>query len=387
MTQRTEKPPFSGHLPALDGVRGLAILMVLILHFLGNQVPTNDIERLIVRISGYGALGVDLFFVLSGFLITGILYDSKNGPHYFKNFYMRRLLRIFPLYYGTLAIIFLLLPHIPMFQGPTLESLQSIQSWAWLYAMNIYVAIAGAWTDPYITHFWSLAVEEHFYLFFPFLVYYLTRKELLFACLIMIGSAAALREVSYGQGLNDIAIYALTPFRLDGLCIGAMIAIMLRGTGDQAYWEMWLKRTGQHFFLIASVSIAGVYIVNYYTNAGKLLWPLKEVSYNLAFAAILIAAITSADKSAINQFFTARPMLFLGKYSYGLYVFHAMVSTYFLNNRIINFVLQIVPNHLIAMLTLALFGIFLSVVISYGSYHLFEKHFLVLKHRFESKPV
>jgi peptidoglycan/LPS O-acetylase OafA/YrhL len=91
------QPNLRGHMPALDGVRGLAVLMVLVFHFVGNTLPTSGVERAIIGVTSYGAYGVELFFVLSGFLITGILYDAHNKPHYFRNFYMRRLLRIFPL--------------------------------------------------------------------------------------------------------------------------------------------------------------------------------------------------------------------------------------------------------------------------------------------------
>ncbi len=165
-----------GHLPVLDGIRGLAILMVLLLHFVGNMIPTNSIERVIVGVTNYGSYGVDLFFILSGFLITGILFDARNKPHYFRNFYMRRVLRIFPLYYGVLALVFIVAPLIPIFQGKTLDYLVDRQAWAWLYGVNVYIAIQGDWSFSYLEHLWSLCVEEHFYFVWPVVVFLLVAR-------------------------------------------------------------------------------------------------------------------------------------------------------------------------------------------------------------------
>src|SRR4051812_26234940 len=161
-------PDLSGHVPALDGIRGLAILLILAYHFTLGMTGRGIAVRLIAKLTSTGWCGVDLFFVLSGFLITGILWNAKESPHRFRNYYVRRALRIFPLYYAAIAIVFAALPFIATRVGG-FEGIHGTGAWLGLYGTNILVALRGQWFP--LSHFWSLAVEEHFYLFWPAVVF------------------------------------------------------------------------------------------------------------------------------------------------------------------------------------------------------------------------
>src|ERR1700722_17626132 len=221
------------HVPALDGIRGIAILLVIIYHFsvslsiLGFASPVLGFFR-------FGWCGVDVFFALSGFLITGILLDTKSSSGYFRNFYVRRVLRIFPLYYGSLLVVFLLrfaLPDAGIWGSH--DGLVSPGSMLWplLYLQNFAIALHGPSLTGVTTHYWSLAVEEHFYLAWPLLVWLATRRQIMLLALVTVICSIVARTLLYWHGADLDAIFGLTPLRMDGLAIGALASIAIRGRG------------------------------------------------------------------------------------------------------------------------------------------------------------
>jgi peptidoglycan/LPS O-acetylase OafA/YrhL len=332
----------------------------------------------------YGALGVDLFFILSGFLITGILYDSFAGPSYFRNFYMRRVLRIFPLYYAVLALVFFVVPAVPALHGSEIAGLGDHQAWAWLYGVNIYLAIHNGWVMSYIEHFWSLAVEEQFYLVWPLVVWLLAAKPRLFmasAVAVAVGSFAA-GIVASLLGASAIVTTVLTPFQLDALAIGGFLAVYLRQPGGEA--------GVQH--LVAPMALAGAGLLLLQFGARHLLehanWlqALRGAAFHLLLAALLVKALVAPAPSGWSRFFRGRPMVTLGKYSYGLYVYHHFFSYYFTKHQTQLVLAALLGSDIAALVIQAVAGMGVSMVVAWLSYEYFEKFFLRLK-RFWPSPV
>jgi len=366
------------HLPALDGVRGLAILLVLLHHFVSQATPTNRLEAAVIWLCSYGSLGVDLFFVLSGFLITGILYDARAEPGFFRNFYMRRVLRIFPLYYGVLAVLFFVVPLIPALRGSELASLRDLQAWAWLYGVNVYLAIHGAWAMSYIEHFWSLAIEEHFYFVWPLVVWLLAAKRRALLC-VALGVAAASfggRVVASMAGVNHVAITVLTPFQLDALLLGGFFAVYLRRPAG----DVTARRAVAPLIVLGGAVLFAQYAAHHFTVSGvPAIRALRSGAFHLLFTAVLLYALAAPASSIASRFFRSGAMTALGKYSYGLYVYHHFFSYYFTRHGTEFALGSAIGSHTAAVAIQAVAGMAASMAVAWASYEMFEKHFLRLK--------
>ena len=372
----------SGRQPGLDGVRGLAILLVLAVHFVGNASAESWGERLAAKLGAYGVVGVDLFFVLSGFLITGLLLDSKGAPGYFRNFYARRTLRIFPLYYTVLALLFIALPRLTVLPEP-LEEARRHQAWVWTYTTNFYIAAKSSWALSYVSHFWSLAIEEHFYLLWPLVVFSCRRQTLERICIGVIGAALALRIGLLLAGVSELSVSVLTPCRIDTLCVGALLAAVARREGGAA---LLVQLSGR-----AAIVIGGISLVLAAWCAGTHLGlpvvrPLRTTLYAMFFGALTLMSVRDPTQGVVARFFRGSWLRMLGTYSYGLYVYHGLVAQHMHQLRVQDRLATLLGGHTRGMVAQAVVGVGISLLISAVSYELFEKRFLALKRFFETRP-
>jgi peptidoglycan/LPS O-acetylase OafA/YrhL len=295
------------HYPALDGLRGIAILLVVFYHNFGFS-----------NYFFFGWLGVDLFFVLSGFLITDILLRTVNSPGYFKNFYAKRILRIFPLYYLSLIIIFIFLPQVKNFPLDLSYYINN-QWWFWSYLQNWFLIFHNAGNSTtVIQHYWSLAVEEQFYLIWPFVIFLIKKpKILLWVTGGLLLAIMSVRFAMWTMQVKDFNYFGLYTFtRIDGICIGSMLAIL------QFMHSAFLKK----YFTGVVLLLAGFNFLFYFFNKqNQFTFPYLAVVGYTTFAALFALLVYESVEGSnkVVNFFLNNPVLkFFGKISYGLYVFH-----------------------------------------------------------------
>lgn len=371
------------HLPALDGLRGLAILLVIAHNVQLLEAPEmSSSAKVAYLLLNLGWIGVQLFFVLSGFLITGILLDTMGKPKALGNFIARRALRIFPLYYGALFVIFVLLPAIGR-QPAMYQAEAPHQLWLWTYLSN--------WTDPLgltaasLPHFWSLAVEEQFYLLWPLIAFTLkTPRKVAVACLVLTAVGPLSRAWILHAGLPVDAAYCWTPCRIDALALGGLAAACWR----MPEWADWVRRHTWALIAAMVVCFAGGVV---WTHGFPRTSPHDMVAgYSvlaITFAGFVYAAASvdartdSGPKPVWHRFLTGSGLQTIGKYSYGMYVVHKPLHDVFSVDVLARLHFSTagsVPRsfvHLIGM-------ILVSFAVAWVSYNVYEIRFLRLKRHF-----
>jgi peptidoglycan/LPS O-acetylase OafA/YrhL len=359
------------HLPGLDGMRGLGVLLVLAVHFSGLHAGVPYLRSIASPALDFVAFafGIPLFFVLSGFLITGILLETREKPGYFRNFFSRRVLRIFPLYYLTLAVLFLAMPAWGRQLGGT-----SSPRWLWLYVSNLEIARRGSWTYRYLSHFWSLAVEEQYYLIWPLVVFLVPPRRLLAVCAFLGLSSVLLRIVLTAGWKHNVAAYVLTPCQLDPLCTGGALAILVRK------WPLHRFRIPARAAVLGS--LAAYVVLGWYKQPRTFREQVvgRPLLSCFLFGGILLLA--AGESGLIRRVLGLRPLTVAGKYSYGLYVLHFPLLPFlfrcFPASGIGRAVGSAAAGRVIAIL-LSITACFLAAALSY---ELFEKRFLKMKDRF-----
>jgi peptidoglycan/LPS O-acetylase OafA/YrhL len=378
-----------GHMPGLDGLRGSMLLLVLTAHFYYlTHGAVQPVDQVLFHLRESGWFAMDVFFVMSGLLITGILLDSKERPRFFKNFYIRRFLRIFPIYYATLFAVFVVLPRLDVVDPAAVREMLSVQKWYWSYLTNFLVATTQSTNSlvDYTRHLWSLAVEEQYYLIWPLVVYSCSRRRLIQCCLVLIAGALVFRCVGVAVDMPPRALYMLTFSRMDSLALGSLLAVLVREPGWLDLFVRWA------WPVVRAVAALGVLVILATGELSAYRPGMQSIGYTVvAFGAagLVIIAATSGPETRAGRFFHHPIFIQLGVVSYATYVTHTFV--YLVIQRELPFLTRLPlvagygwPASVARMLVLMA----ASIAVGFLSWHLLEKHALKLKDYFatSSRP-
>ena len=344
------------YIPALDGLRGIAILLVISYHYLGLH-----------PVFSFGWCGVDLFFVLSGYLITQRLLANASEPNRYALFYRNRMLRIIPLYFLVLIVFFAV---IFFFKSPEgFVFYRKYWPYFFVFLQNWVFIFKGYPTELYFRHLWSIAVEEQFYLLWPFIVYLLSYRfniikltwGLLVITLLVRIAGALMLPANYDY-------YSNTFFRADAFLVGALLYLTLQHAKLPAAFKA---------ILYAAPLIVIAHIL-FYQSARHYAPYWKFAGFTalaFSFALLVYSALTCAKTSVWSRFLTFKPLLLTGKLSYGLYIFHWPMLL-LVNDRLYQLYGHVTANGSLArgLSLLSTFG--LSFCLSYLSYRYYEIYFL-----------
>lgn len=371
------------YVPELNGLRGLAILTVMIYHFMNLSVSLHtSFDIAVNNFFMMGWVGVDIFFALSGFLITSILLKTKHSATYYSSFYIKRILRIFPLYYLYLAFIFfaffpIVYHHLNPAEQQSFKVAEPSQIYFWLYLSNIKQFFQHIFFGAGLGHIWSLSIEEQFYLVWPFLVYYLHLKNLKKMLIVVMLLSIVIRAACYFSNVPGLSIYTFTFTRLDALAYGAFIAAIVQQPVKIIYSRV-------------KIAFKSLLIINILLFAIFGPWPnstpvMLIIGFSLIgiMNALLILILQSEEPSRLKLFFNNGFLKFWGKYSYALYLFNPIVK---------QICFKILPPPFLIWGTLLLWDIcfiifctLITIILALISWNCYEKWFMRIKAKYEKK--
>lgn len=355
-SQSTVIPSKLSHIAELDGVRAIAALMVMFFH-LPLPVDLYPWIGFVKRISVFGQTGVDLFFILSGFLITRILLNAKSSENYFGSFYMRRALRIFPLYYLFLFIFYATYGTIVASREEAVP-ISSILTYVF-YAQNLQPFVSDQIVGP--IHYWSLAVEEHFYLFWPLLVRVCSVRNIKFIIGGCIIGAPLLRW--YAVHTGNLDYYHFTFTRIDSLAFGCLIATI---EAERGFEKTGFKSAISIFFV--GLILCGIAFVAGGASESSTLAVMKFTFIGLVYGGGIFALLTLPQENFVRRAMRWWPLCWIGGISYGLYVYHQWCY------RVVDLSMPDLDWIVAIIMKFAL-----ALVVAAASFYFFEKQFLRLK--------
>ncbi len=328
---RSDTPPFGigGRIPQLDGLRGLAIGLVLVWHyFVGIPgADANQATAFLRRLFHLSWSGVDLFFVLSGFLIGGILMDNRESPRYFRTFYVRRVFRIVPAFLLLLVPFWVARSVVDTSGSVTLQYLLDgqIPTWSYgLFVQNLFMAAKGTFGANWMSITWSLAIEEQFYLALPLTLFWIPRRFVPHLCIALAALALGLRTVlalSSDSASAQAAAYLLLPSRMDGLFLGVLGAWLVR----EPRWSRPRAAPRRSPWLVIGVLGAGLVVASLRETffVSPLMSTLGYSCLAVFYFAVLLVCFAS-ERGALHALTTWGPLRALGQGSYFIYLFHPL---------------------------------------------------------------
>ena len=379
-----------GRLLQVDGLRGMAVLLVFFFHafFVRDSAALSrepavysPALRFVFWVAAFGWTGVDLFFVLSGFLITQVLLRAKGAGNYFRTFYLRRALRILPLYYGFL--IFTLYAEFRL-HATHLDR----EIWFWLNISNLRTAFNPS-LMPALSHFWTLAIEEQFYFVWPAVVYYAKNRSLVVICSAGVVCSIVLRNLPFAQSMQHVYpdfIYRFTIFRLDGLLLGSLLAVLLQN-------RQVSERLGR-FAGVGVVAGAGAVIATICATKSVLPSQWTRLGFTAIALLYVMLLLFCLKNEFVGRIFRSPVLREFGKYSYCIYVIHIFVLARLIGALTSRFAvfrdlhLEAPRLYLACYLTVAFGGLAVAYGLAKLSWMLLEGPILSLNSRFQyARPV